>query len=71
LVQDRDGGARVLDRARMAMPSLALVFADGGYAGRLVRWARRVLRTEPPRRVRRLHLLESWGHGKIIEELSA
>jgi hypothetical protein len=27
------------------MPSLALVFADGGYAGRLVRWARRVLRT--------------------------
>ncbi len=32
-VQDRDGGARVLDRARMAMPSLALVFADGGYAG--------------------------------------
>jgi len=44
-VQDRDGGAQVLDRARMAMPSLALVFADGGYAGRLVRWARRVLRT--------------------------
>ncbi|MGH4012434.1 MAG: transposase [Pseudonocardiaceae bacterium] len=43
-VQDRDGGARVLDRARMAMPSLALVFADGGYAGRLVAWVRRVLR---------------------------
>ena len=33
---DRDGGARVLDRAKMAMPSLALIFADGGYAGRLV-----------------------------------
>ncbi len=42
-VQDRDGGVRVLDRARMAMPSLALVFADGGYAGWLLAWARRVL----------------------------
>ncbi len=41
---DRDGGARVLDRAKMAMPSLALVFADGGYAGRLVAFARRLLR---------------------------
>ena len=27
---DRDGGARVLGRAKMAMPSLALIFADGG-----------------------------------------
>ena len=27
----------------MAMPSLALVFADGGYAGWLLAWARRVL----------------------------
>lgn len=43
-VQDRDGGRRVLDRLRFAVPSVALVFADGGYAGRLVEWARRVLR---------------------------
>ena len=43
-VQDRDGGRRVLDRAKMAMPSLALVFADGGYAGKLVAWARRIPR---------------------------
>ncbi|MCA1676862.1 MAG: IS5 family transposase [Actinobacteria bacterium] len=43
-VQDRDGGRRVLDRAKMAMPSLALIFADGGYAGRLVAFARRLLR---------------------------
>jgi transposase len=41
---DRDGGARVLGRAKMAMPSLALIFADGGYAGRLVAFARRLLR---------------------------
>jgi transposase len=43
-VQDRDGGRRVLDRLRFTMPSVALIFADGGYAGRLVHWARRVLR---------------------------
>jgi len=43
-VQDRDGGRLVLDKARMAMPSIALVWADGGYAGRCVEFARRVLR---------------------------
>lgn len=37
-VQDRDGGRLVLNRARMAMPSIVLVWADGGYAGQ----ARRV-----------------------------
>ena len=39
-VQDRDGGRRVLDHARMAMPSIALVWADGGYAGQLVAWVK-------------------------------
>jgi transposase len=43
-VQDRDGARRLLDRLRFAMPSVALVFADGGYAGRLVRWAQDRLR---------------------------
>lgn len=43
-LQDRDGGARVLTRARMAMPSIALVWADGGYAGRCVAFTRRLLR---------------------------
>jgi transposase len=43
-VQDRDGGGLVLDKARMKMPSIALVWADGGYAGRCVEFARRVLR---------------------------
>ncbi|MDN5852290.1 MAG: IS5 family transposase [Actinomycetia bacterium] len=43
-VQDRDGARRLLDRLRFAMPSVALVWADGGYAGQLVEWARRVLR---------------------------
>jgi len=43
-VQDRDGGTRVLERLRFTMPSVATVWADGGYAGRLVAYARRVLR---------------------------
>jgi transposase len=43
-VQDRDGGRLVLDQARIAMPSIALVWADGGYAGRCVQFARRFLR---------------------------
>lgn len=42
-VQDRDGGRLVLAKARMKMPSIVLVWADGGYAGRLVEFARRLL----------------------------
>jgi transposase len=43
-VQDRDGGAGILERLRFVMPSIVTVFADGGYAGRLVTYARQVLR---------------------------
>jgi transposase len=43
-VQDRDGGKRILQRLRFRMPSVAHVWADGGYAGRLVAYARKVLR---------------------------
>ncbi len=43
-VQDRDGGRRVLEKARMKMPSIVLVWADGGYAGKLVEFARLLLR---------------------------
>lgn len=43
-VQDRDGGALVLERLRFRMPSVALVWADGGYAGRLVAYARHILK---------------------------
>jgi transposase len=38
-LQDRDGRRRVLDRARMKMLSIVLVWADGGYAGKLVAFA--------------------------------
>jgi transposase len=43
-VQDRDGARRVLDRLRVTMPSIVLVWADGGYAGKLLDWATRRLR---------------------------
>lgn len=38
-LQDRDGGRLVLDRAKMKMPSIVLVWADGGYAGKLIAFA--------------------------------
>ena len=37
-VQDRDGGRLALSRAKTVVPSMVLVWADGGYAGRLVGW---------------------------------
>jgi len=40
-VQDRDGGAHALKLAHGWFPSLRHVFADGGYAGRLVAKAKR------------------------------
>jgi transposase len=41
-VQDRDGARTLLEKVKMAMPSLALLWADGGYAGKLVEWAERI-----------------------------
>ncbi len=43
-VQDREGARPVLTRAKMAMPSIVLVWADGGYAGKLLAFAYRYLR---------------------------
>jgi transposase len=41
--QDRDGGRRLLWRLRRHFPTIRLVWADGGYAGKLVTWAAQVL----------------------------
>jgi transposase len=41
-VQDRDGARTLLEKVKVAMPSLALLWADGGYAGKLVEWAERI-----------------------------
>lgn len=38
-LQDHDGGQLVLNRVRMAMPSIEVVWADGGYAGKLLTFA--------------------------------
>jgi len=43
-VQDRDGAHRLLALLRERFSTISLVWADGGYAGRLVIWATEVLR---------------------------
>jgi putative transposase len=37
-VQDRDGAKLVLAKAQGRFPRLSLLWADGGYAGKLIRW---------------------------------
>lgn len=41
-VQDRDGARLVLEKLRRGFRRLKLIWADGGYAGELVAWAKRV-----------------------------
>ncbi len=43
-VQDRTAAHRVLEQLRFSMASVVTVFADGGYAGKLVAYAKRRLR---------------------------
>lgn len=38
-IQDRDGAKLVLSKAHGLFPGLRLIWADGGYAGKLVAWA--------------------------------
>jgi transposase len=42
-LQDRDGAVRLLTTLRARFSTIALIWADGGYAGRLVAWAKTVL----------------------------
>lgn len=37
-IQDRDGAKQVLQKAKGRYPRLKLVWADGGYAGKLIDW---------------------------------
>lgn len=39
-IQDRDGAKLVLERFRKGFTRLKLIWADGGYAGKLVEWTR-------------------------------
>ncbi len=43
-VQDRDGGRLILAALRKAHPTITHVWADGGYAGKLVEWAKATAR---------------------------
>src|SRR3954447_25495649 len=42
-IQDRDGAVRLLTALRAKFSTIAVIWADGGYAGRLVGWAQAVL----------------------------
>jgi putative transposase len=37
-IQDRDGAKILLDQARAQFPTLKKIWADGGYAGKLIEW---------------------------------
>ena len=37
-IQDRDGAKLVLEKCRERLPRLQLIWADGGYAGKLIAW---------------------------------
>lgn len=39
-IQDRDGAKQVLEKAKGRFPRLKLIWADGGYAGKLVDWVK-------------------------------
>ncbi len=39
--QDRDGAKQVLSRLKDCFPRLRLIWADGGYRGKLVSWVER------------------------------
>ena len=41
-IQDRDGAKLLLEKARNLYPRLQLIWADGGYAGKLVGWVKSV-----------------------------
>jgi len=43
-IQDRDGARLLLFRAANLFPRLSWVWADGGYAGKLIGWVERVCR---------------------------
>ena len=41
-IQDRDGAMLVLGKAKGKFPCLQLIWADGGYAGKLIGWAKQI-----------------------------
>lgn len=39
-VQDRDGAKLVFEKAKNKFPDLQLIWADGGYRGKLIEWTK-------------------------------
>ena len=42
-IQDRDGAKILLEKMAGLFPRLALIWADGGYAGKLIDWVKLTL----------------------------
>ncbi|KKK50884.1 hypothetical protein LCGC14_3120560 [marine sediment metagenome] len=40
-IQDRDGAKFVFEKVKARLPRLKLIWADGGYAGKLIDWVAR------------------------------
>ena len=56
-IQDRDGAKLVLEKAHGKFPRLKLIWADGGYAGKLIpwvweqcQWVLEIIRRDPTRK---------------------
>jgi transposase len=72
-VQDRDAAKPLLWNLRRAFPSIKLTWADGGYAGKLVTWAktRLHLRLEIVKRPDDLHTFEVLPRRWVVERTLA
>jgi transposase len=72
-VQDRDAAKPLLWNLRRAFPSIKLAWADGGYAGKLVTWAktRLRLRLEIVKRPDDLHTFQVLPRRWVVERTLA
>jgi transposase len=68
-IQDRDAARPLLWNLRRAFPSIRLAWADGGYAGKLVTWAKDKLRltVEIVRRPDDLHTFQVLPRRWVVE----
>ncbi len=72
-VQDRDAARPLLWNLRKAFPSVKLAWADGGYAGQLVTWAKTALKltVQIVRRPDDLHTFEVLPRRCVVERTLA
>jgi len=72
-VQDRDAAKPLLWNLRKAFPSVKLAWADGGYAGKLVTWAKTALKltVQIVRRPDDLHTFEVLPRRWVVERTLA